>query len=347
MDRPTLTRRVMLTGALAGVAAPAYAQKPKARGKRVAGTGEWNVYERFFRPGPFPVKVANPLSFKVPEQKKDLLVRVTYPDPSAPSDGRHFPVILFSHGALSSKDRYVPIADHWASHGYVTIQPTHLDSDSLNYKLGSIDSTALLFSRMHDMKFLLDHLDEVAAQTPALSNRLAKDQIVAAGHSFGGEIALGLAGLGLKRKNGELANLGDPRVKVVVTYNGVGPLPNTADDWSTVTVPLFASTGTNDPSNTGSGELRPWRWRMGGYDLTAGKERYGVSIAGADHFYGGLICWENTGGKPDPDGLAVTNAMSTAFLATYLNNDAAARSLLKNADLPGLSNQRGFLEATV
>ena len=74
--------------------------------------------------------------------------------------------------------------------------------------------------------------------------------------------------------------------------------------------------------------------------------RYGVSIAGADHYYGGLICREGTG-KPDPDGLAVTNAMSTAFLSGYLNNDGAARTLLQHADLPKLSNERGFLESTV
>lgn len=346
MNRPTLTRRVMLTGALAGAAAPAYAQKAATPAKRVAGTGEWNVYERFFRPGPFPVKVANPLSFTMPDQKKDLLVRVTYPDPSAPSDGRHFPVILFSHGALSSKDLYTRVVDHWASHGFVIVQPTHLDSESLNYKMGSLDSTALVFSRVGDLKFLLDHLDDIAAQSPALSGRLAKDQVATAGHSFGAEIALALAGLGLKQKNGAVVNVGDPRVKAVVTYNGIGPVPNASDDWTTVTLPVFASTGTNDPSNTGSGELRSWRWRMGGYDLTAGKERYGVSIAGGDHYYGGLICREGTG-KPDPDGLAVTNAMSTAFLSGYLNNDANARALLQKADLPKLSNERGFLESTI
>ena len=347
MDRPTLTRRVMLTGALAvGAATPAFAQKARKPAKRLAGTGEWNVYERFFRPGPFPVKVANPLSFVVPYQKKDLLVRVTYPDPSAPSDGRNFPVILFSHGALSSKDLYTRVAEHWATHGFVTVQPTHLDSESLNYKMGTLDSTTLVFSRVGDLKFLLDHLDEIAAQSPALVGRLNKDQIATAGHSFGGEIALVLAGLGLKQKNGTVLNMGDARVKAVVSYNGIGPMPNTADDWSTVTLPVFASTGTNDPSNTGSGELHSWRWRMGGYDLTAGKERYGVSIAGADHYYGGLICREGTG-TPDPDGLAVTTAMSTTFLSGYLSNDGAARALLQHADLPKLSNERGFLESTV
>jgi predicted dienelactone hydrolase len=340
------SRRAALTAAAASIAQPALAARSPKPSPRLAGKREQDIFARYRERGPFPVSVANPLSFTVPDQGKDLLVRVTYPDPSAPSDGRSFPVILFSHGALSSKDLYARVADHWASHGFVTVQPTHLDSESLGFKLGGIDQMKLVMSRIGDMLFLLDNLDAVAAQSPALSGRLAKDRIAAAGHSFGGMVALALAGVPIKQPNGQLREFGDARIKALVAYNGVGPLPYLAEDWSRVTMPVFAASGTNDPGATGDGILRPWRWRIGAYDRTAGKERFAVSVAGGDHYYGGLICREGAGGKPDPEGLAIVNAMSTAFLDGYLGGNAAARSLLTRGDLPMLTGQRAFLETT-
>jgi hypothetical protein len=84
---------------------------------------------------------------------------------------------------------------------------------------------------------------------------------------------------------------------------------------------------------------------MGAYDLTSGKDRYAVSIASGDHYFGGLICRPGAGGQPDPDGLAIVNALSTAFLAAEFEGDKAARALLRAADLAALTNQRGFLES--
>jgi predicted dienelactone hydrolase len=329
---------------MAGVAGSRAAWAAK---RRRADPTEKALLVGYIGTGPFPVKVANPLSFPMPAQKKNLLVRVTYPDPSTSSDGRNFPVILFSHGALSSKDLYTRVADHWASHGFVTIQPTHLDSESLGVKAGPTDSMALLASRIDDMKFLLDHLDDVAAQSPALSGRLAPDKIAVGGHSLGVVVALAMAGLQIKRPEGGTIDASDRRVRALMSYNGVGPMPFLADDWSTVKVPVFAASGTNDPGLTGDGVIRPWRWRMGAYDLTAGAQRYGASIAYGDHYYGGLICREGAGGKPDPEGLAIVDGLSTAFLDAVLWNNHPARLLLENADIAALTNDHAFLEATV
>lgn len=55
---------------------------------------------------------------------------------SAPATGSDLPVILLSHGQgysnhLSSLNGYAPLADYWAAHGFVVIQPTHLSSSTL------------------------------------------------------------------------------------------------------------------------------------------------------------------------------------------------------------------------
>ena len=63
---------------------------------------------------------------KTTPQGKEILLRIT-----APRDGKRLPIILFSHGAQYSKDDYLPLTEFWASHGYVVIQPTHIESLSL------------------------------------------------------------------------------------------------------------------------------------------------------------------------------------------------------------------------
>jgi dienelactone hydrolase len=291
------------------------------------------------QPGLWGIKIANPLVFRVEAQNKDLQIRLTTPDGPGP-----FPVIVFSHGAASSKDLYTRVVDHWASHGFATIQPTHLDSESLGFKMGSMGPAQLLSGRIGDMQFVLNNLDAIADKGGA-AGKLDKAKIAVGGHSFGGQIALIMAGLPLLGPDGQPQRFGDSRIKALVSYNGTGPMDRIANDkWSEVTVPVFASSGTNDPGATGDGNLRPWRWRIGAYDFAGSKERYGVSISMGDHYYGGLICREGAGGKPDPEGLAFTNGASTAFLDAYLKGDTAAKKFLRTADLPALTNNRAFLE---
>ena len=290
--------------------------------------------------GPFQVESANPLTYHVDQQDKDLSVRVTYPSGPGP-----FPVIVFSHGAMSSKDLYGRIADHWASHGYVTILPTHLDSESLGYSFRNpLPREKIFFGRIGDVTFLLDHMDDIAKQS-GLAGKLDLSHIAVAGHSFGGWVALILAGLPVTMPDGTQKSFADPRIKALVVYNGIGPMDGIdPNGWGKVKVPVFAASGTNDPGSTGDGVLRPWRWRIGAYDLAGSAEKFAVSITSGDHYYGGLICREGAGGAPDPAGLAIVNGASTAFLDAVLKGNQAAKRFLATADLPSLTGNRGFLE---
>jgi predicted dienelactone hydrolase len=294
-------------------------------------------------PGPWAVTSAPALSLRVADQNKDLQLRVTSPDAPGP-----FPVIVFSHGALSSKDLYNRVADHWATHGYATILPTHLDSESLGYSFKNpLPRDAVFFGRIGDMTFILDNLDTIAAKA-GLAGRFDTTRMAVAGHSFGGWIALILAGLPVRMPDGTSKSFRDPRIKAMVAYNGIGPMDQiAAEAWADVKVPVFAASGTNDPGATGDGILRPWRWRIGAYDLAGAAEKYAVSITLGDHYYGGLICREGAGGRPDPEGLSYVNGASTAFLDAYLKDDGAARTFLRTADLRPLTADRAFLERTL
>ena len=98
---------------------------------------------------------------------------------SAPATGSELPVIVFSHGFGSSLNGYGPLADFWAAHGFVVIQPTHLDSRTVGLPQDDPRIPRLWRFRVEDMKRVLDRLDcwrppypvSAAASTAAVSPR--------------------------------------------------------------------------------------------------------------------------------------------------------------------------------
>ena len=73
--------------------------------------------------GPYRVLTVERLVLHDAARNKDLPLKIYYPDAPGP-----FPVIIFSHGALASKDCYSELGQYWASFGYVSIHPSHGDS---------------------------------------------------------------------------------------------------------------------------------------------------------------------------------------------------------------------------
>jgi len=340
----TPTRRAVLRKSLAGAlltCAPSVAVGAK---DPTAGHTSQAIFDRFMVRGPFAVKTANPLSYALTGQNRELLVRVNYPDPASPNADAHFPVVVFSHGENSSKDRYNAIAEHWASHGIVTVLPTHRDSDSLGYAMGSMTIDDVIAGRVADMRFLIDTLDQISDDAPGLAGRIDKNRLAAGGHGIGSLIALALVGLPLTLEKAPVTVNADPRIKALISYNGVGPLPFIGADWRRVTVPILAAAGTNDGGTFGDNFAETWRWRMSPYSLTGGKDRYGVSIMSADHSYGGLICHDALSQKPDATGLAIVNAVSTVFLTAQLKGDSQLQAFMRTAPLQALTAERAFLE---
>src|SRR5215831_14995480 len=102
-----------------------------------------------------------PVVLAAPGRLVDLEMRVT-----APVNGSALPVLLLSHGHgpsnhLSSLNGYAPIAQYFAAHGFVVIQPTHLDSKTLPFRERHPDSPLHWRSRAEDMKRILDALDAI------------------------------------------------------------------------------------------------------------------------------------------------------------------------------------------
>ena len=143
-----------------------------------------------------PVVTYSPIVLEVPGRPVPLEVKV-----SVPGTGADLPIILLSHGHgganfLSSFNGYGPLANFWAAHGFAVIQPTHLDSTALGLRDENLPDAPLFWrDRATDMKFVLDHLDDIEAAVPGLAGRLDHDRIVAAGHSLGGHTVSLLLGM--------------------------------------------------------------------------------------------------------------------------------------------------------
>jgi predicted dienelactone hydrolase len=133
---------------------------------------------------PATVVSARPVILSAPGRGDDLQVRV-----SAPATGTGLPVIVFSHGFGWSMDGYAPLADFWAAHGFMVIQPTHLDSRTLGIPAEDPRTPRIWRLRIEDLTRVLDELDVLETSVPGLAGRLDRDRVAVAGHSWGAQSA--------------------------------------------------------------------------------------------------------------------------------------------------------------
>jgi pimeloyl-ACP methyl ester carboxylesterase len=171
-----------------------------------------------------PFMLISPVAIPSPGRAVELTVRVT-----APTTGSQLPVILLSHGGgftnyLSSFRGFSPLADFWAAHGLVVVQPTHLSSRSLGVPRVVPESRAYWQSRVDDLTAILDHLDLIESAVPGLAGRIARDRIGVAGHSMGGQTASMLLGAHVTDEAGTVIRVADERVKagVLLAPTGAG-----------------------------------------------------------------------------------------------------------------------------
>jgi dienelactone hydrolase len=271
------------------------------------------------------IAIANPVSFTDAGTGLTVAARVVYP-----KLGRHLPVVLFSHGAYSSKDEYNLILDDWAAHGYVVIAPTHRDSTTLGVQRGSNDPRRFQW-RLDDMTLLLSQLDQLGGKVPGLTHRVDTETVVAAGHSFGGLVAQTLGGASFfEPASGKTITLNQPRIKAVIVFSGAGRLPPIlrSEDFATLKLPTLVTVGTDDLKQS---EISGYRWRREPYDLMPRGSRYLLVLQGADHYLGGLVCRSDLPKKPlGPQWLSLFNQTTVAFMDAALRRDSAAAARLQS-----------------
>jgi hypothetical protein len=295
-------------------------------------------------PGDYPVVVESLVQLAYPALDKNLFLRVTFPEPEG-----QYPVIIFSHGGRCSRDLYVDLADHWASHGYIVIQPAHLDSVSIEKP--SLPRGVMLMkeasrTRPLDVIWIADSLGRIEELVPGLAGKIDAERLVAAGHSLGGGTAMTVTGLTLIDPNDDtLGDVVDERFDLLLLITNPGNNPMMPEDpWRVVAVPTFVATGTKDYSALAKRMKRGSGFRFPDDVSFADTPNHFLMIQDMDHYLGGLICRNDVDGPPDHDAVDIINGVSVAFLNAYLRDDPTAMEFLEGATVPGLTGNRGELD---
>lgn len=274
---------------------------------------------------PAMVVSATPVILSAPGRGEDLQVRV-----SAPATGSDLPVIVFSHGFGWSMNGYAPLADFWAAHGFVVVQPTHLDSRTLGIPADDPRTPLIWRIRIDDLKRVLDGLGVLEASVPGLAGRVDRSRIAVAGHSWGAQTASALLGARLLDSDGVPGeDMSDPRVKagVLLALPGLGDdltpfaaenLPFMKPSFGSMTTPALIVAGDNDQSHLSS---RGPDWFTDPYTYSPGNKSL-LTLFEAEHSLGGISGYEVTETTDEsPARVAMIQQLTTVFLRSALYSE--------------------------
>lgn len=252
---------------------------------------------------------------------------------TAPASGAAMPILLLSHGGgpsryVPSKDGYAPLAQFWAERGFAVIQPTHGNSPVAGLPEDAPGAPFFWRQRVSEMTAILDHLDEVERQAPAIAGRLDYERIAAAGHSFGGHTVSLLLGA---RLEGE--SFADRRISagVLLAAPGRGGSDLTAQsaarfpffdvDFTHMTTRSLVVCGADDnPHFTSRGP----EWHADAFHDSPAAEAL-VTVHNVGHGLGGIAGLDAKETEIEsPDGLEATRRLSLSWLRTALGVDVNA-----------------------
>src|ERR1700726_2757839 len=238
--------------------------------------------------GPFAVTEVAGLVLHDEKRNKDVRVRIFYPVMAG-----KYPVIIFSHGAGGSDTCCESLIRHWATYGYITLQPIHEDSVAQRRSNGdenarfpqavreALKNPALWESRPRDISFLLDSLAGLQKRVAGLNGKVDVSRIGVAGHSMGAYTAEAIAGAVVDVPGHPGQNFSDPRAKVILCLSPQGPgqFGLTAHSFSNISLPFMGITGSLD----NLGPLANSAWHKIPFERSQAGDKYEVFIQGANH----------------------------------------------------------------
>ncbi|MFZ6798879.1 alpha/beta hydrolase family protein [Undibacterium sp. Di24W] len=195
-----------------------------------------------------------------PGRNRAVPAKLYLPRMSAPE--QKLPLVIFSHGLGGSREGYSYLGKYLASHGYASLHLQHTGSDrslwtgsrfTLLFRLADAASDTEAIARARDTSFALDQL-----LSSELVNQIDSEQIFMAGHSFGANTTMLIAGASVTDstlKNGtgkeQALQLTDKRIKAAILisappFYGKGNVKNILSD---ITIPSLHITSTKDDIN--------------------------------------------------------------------------------------------------
>jgi predicted dienelactone hydrolase len=288
------------------------------------------------RPGPYAVAEVSDFILHDASREKELHIRIFYPVASG-----KFPVIVFSHGAGGSQNCCEELTRHWASYGYITIQPTHADSALQRRSAGdenvrfaqavreALQRPALWEERPLDVSAVIDALADIAKRVPVLTGKIDSQRIGVGGHSMGSFTAEAIAGALVAFPGKPATSFADPRAKAILCLSPQGPgqFGLTDKSFQSLTIPYLGITGSED----NLGMLATSSWHKLPFELSPHGNKYHLFIAGANHM--SFISSHTQLPSNSDRGEAIlryTNSAALAFWDAYLKTDGNAKKYLRS-----------------
>lgn len=288
------------------------------------------------RIAPTRVISISPVILPMPGRIVDIQMRI-----AAPATGENLPIILLSHGHgisnnLSSLNGNLPLLDYWAAQGFIVIQPTHLDSKTL--KLGADIPGFPLFwrSRVEDMRFIIDQLEQIEASVSEISGRLDHSRIAVAGLSLGSHTASVLLGAQLTDpENGTVINLAEPRIKAGLLLSAIGNGGADLSEFAAKNFSFFSSISFTEMTTqalivAGDNDVSPHLtvrgadWHADPYSLSPAPKSL-LTVFGAGHLLGGVSGYDAAETTDEnPERVALVQQLTAAYLrsALYSGDDS-------------------------
>lgn len=311
-----------------------------ARSKAEARDEQYPPFKR--EAGPFPVRTAT-AEWLDGARTRALRVKAFRPIGDQ-AEARRRPLVLLSAGLAQTRDDGGFLAEHWASHGYITLVVEHEaiarnDPPRDAARSGGFDDRPEAWRAIPlDLRFALDQ----ALRDPALATRVDRERIGVFGQGMGAFGALAVCGVSVdfpQRRNEAAARdvtFLDPRFRALIVASppseDVCGLDRTA--WQTLATPALHVVGTADETS----DVKSWRDRLTGYRQTTQRDQFLITIRRADAADlndAPLSKQAERGRHPATrDWLRMT---SMAFWDSYLLGDSAAQQWLLDDLIEGAS----------
>ena len=286
--------------------------------------------------GPLAVTEVAGLVLHDDKRNKDVRVRIFYPVIAG-----KYPVIIFSHGAGGSDTCCESLTRHWATYGYITLQPIHDDSVVQRRSGGdenaqfpqavreALKNPALWEGRPRDISFLLDSLPGLQKRVAGLNGKIDTSRIGVAGHSMGAYTAEAIGGALVDLPGHPSQNFSDPRAKAILCLSPQGPgqFGLTAHSFENISLPFMGVTGSLD----NLGPLANSAWHKIPFEHSQPGDKYEVFIQGASHM--SFITVETVNSARSSQAAAIlgyTNSASLAFWDAYLKEEPSAKQFLQS-----------------
>jgi predicted dienelactone hydrolase len=162
------------------------------------------------------------LEFDWVDVRRQRAVPVRLYWPNGISSSAQVPLVVFSHGIGGSRRGYRYLGEHWSSHGVASLHLQHVGSDrnvwfgnplGLIGRLQDAAQEREAVERPRDLAFALDQL-----LASPLGERIDARRIVAAGHSYGANTTLLVAGARVERE-GRVVDLHDERLAAAIVLS--------------------------------------------------------------------------------------------------------------------------------